>query len=467
MKHIAGLLLIALSFSAAAEPAKPNVVVIFTDDLGYRDLGCFGAPDIRTPRIDEMAREGMKFTEFYVASSICSPSRAALLTGCYPERVGVDRVFFPNRGQGGLPPEQVTVAEVLRDAGYATAAVGKWHLGDEPEFLPTNQGFDLYYGIPYSNDMFPARSMAYAEDCLFREGVTPIDIQRAFESEPTRKNPRSMRNKVPLMRGEACIEFPADQATLTRRYTDETIRFIDESLAADRPFFVYLAHTMPHVPLFTTPEFKGKSRGGLYGDVIEELDHETGRILDHLRELGIDEKTLVVFTSDNGPWLTRGDRAGSALPFFEGKFTRFEGGVRVPAVMWWPGTIPAGGTCTEPVMTIDLMPTITYLAGGTLPDRPVDGQDILGLVTAQPDEKSPHEYLFFGPHAVRWGDWKYHAKERFMVKETRREDSGPTLYHLGDDLGETLNVIERHPEVAEHLASALAAHVERIKSSSD
>jgi arylsulfatase A len=434
---------------------KPNIIVIFNDDQGYQDLGCFGSPDIKTPHIDQMAAEGMKFTSFMVASPVCSASRAALLTGCYPNRVGVPGVFWPNR-PGGLNPEQVTIAEMLKTVGYATKAVGKWHLGDELEYLPTNQGFDSYYGIPYSNDMYPAKSMKYAKDCLFREEQSLQTLEDAFAGKLNKGNPRSLKDKVPLMRDEECVEFPADQTTITKRYADEGIAFISESVKQEKPFFLYLANSMPHTPLFASPDFKGKSERGLYGDVIEEIDHNAGRILAHVKKLKIDENTLVVFTSDNGPWLIKGDHGGSALPLFEGKMTTFEGGQRVPCVMKWPGNIPAGSVCDEMALTMDLLPTFARITGAALPTvQSLDGKDIFSLMTAKAGSATPHEVFFYDQTAIRQGDWKYHSRELFKVKETRRSHKGPTLYNLKEDIGESNNLIEEHPEIAERLAKML------------
>jgi arylsulfatase A len=410
-----------------------------------------------------MAREGMKFTDFYVASPVCSASRAALLTGCYPQRVGVQGVYWPDR-PGGLSPDHVTIAETLKAAGYATAAVGKWHLGDKPEFLPTNQGFDSYYGIPYSNDMFPASDMEYAADCLFREGESPETLKAAFAGELRKGNPRSMKNKVPLMRNEACIEFPADQSTITRRFADEGIRFITRSVQAGKPFFLYLANSMPHTPLFASPEFLGTSERGLYGDVIEEIDFNTGRILDHLDAVGVGDNTLVIFSSDNGPWLVKKEHSGSALPLFEGKFTSFEGGCRVPTVMRWPARIPSGSICSEVASTIDLHPTLARLAGAPLPATELDGKDISGLMMGRDGAKSPHETLFLVNTgiAVRAGDWKYHKKQRFTVTREERDLDEPALFYLRNDLGEANNVVEEYPQVAQRLEAALDAHLRRI-----
>ena len=451
-----------------AEAKQPNIVIIFNDDQGYQDLGCYGSPDIETPRVDQMAEEGMKFTSFMVASPVCSASRAALLTGCYPNRVGVGGVFWPNRNHG-LAPGHVTIAEMLKTVGYKTKAVGKWHLGDEPEFLPTNQGFDSYYGIPYSNDMYPAQSMKYADDCLFREGMTQEKLAQAFAkasnnmSAKTKSHweaqPKSLKDKVPLMRNEECVEFPADQATITRRFADEGIAFISESVKAEKPFFLYLANSMPHTPLFASEEFLGKSERGLYGDVIEEIDFNAGRVFDHLKAMGVEKNTLVIFTSDNGPWLIKGENGGSALPLFEGKMTTFEGGQRVPCIMKWPGHIPEGAVCDALASTMDLLPTFAAITGAVLPTvQPLDGKDILGLVTNQPGAKTPHQYFFYNQSAVRRGDWKYHARENFKVKETTREHKGPTLYNLKDDIGESNNVIDQYPEIAAHLAKVLESN---------
>lgn len=443
---------------------KPNVVIIFNDDQGYQDLGCFGSPDIKTPCIDQMAREGMRFTDFYVSAPVCSASRAALMTGCYQQRVGVKGVFFPNRGQGGLDPKYVTIAETLKSVGYATAMVGKWHLGDDLEFLPINQGFDSYFGIPYSNDMHPAKNMKYADDCLFREGQSLQTLKEAFAGELKNGSPRSLNQKVPLMRNTECIEFPADQTTVTRRYADEGIQFISQSVNAGKPFFLYLANTMPHTPLHASPLFEGTSERGLYGDVIEEIDFNTGRILDHLKHLGVEKNTLVILTSDNGPWLIKKENGGSAFPLFEGKFTSFEGGCRVPCVMKWPTRIPAGTVCSEVASTIDLHPTLALLVGADLPEMELDGKDIIELMTGKKGAKSPHEYFFMDHRglSVRSGDWKYHKTKHFTTMKDVGDKTEPALYNLKQDVGEAHNVIDKYPEVAARLANALEAHISRV-----
>src|SRR5262245_37784941 len=376
---------------AAAE--RPNVVVILCDDLGYGDLGCYGHPTIRTPNIDRMAAEGMKFTSFYSAAEVCTPSRAALLTGRLPVRSGMcsdtRRVLFPDSA-GGLPASEVTLAEVLKANGYATACVGKWHLGHLPEYQPMKHGFDSFFGVPYVNDMDR------------RTDIGPKGRQAFFE-------PKVEYWNVPLMRGEKIVERPADQHTLTKRYTEEAVKFIRAS--KDRPFFLYLPHNMPHVPLFASKEFAGKSPRGLYGDVVEEIDWSVGEVLKALRKEKLDRKTLVVFTSDNGPWLTFGEHGGSAGPLRGGKGSTWEGGMRVPGLAWWPGTVPAGVTTQEVASTMDLFVTAIKLAGGEVPtDRPIDGVDLTGLLTGK--GKSPRDTMYFyrGTRlfAVRNGPWKAH-----------------------------------------------------------
>jgi len=461
---IAFLFSVTLFFAASAAE-KPNVIIIYNDDQGYQDLGCFGSPNISTPRIDQLAKEGMRFTDFYSSSSVCSASRASLLTGCYPQRVGVPGVIGAG-ANAGLKPSHVTIAEILKSVGYATVAVGKWHVGDMPQFLPTNQGFDSYYGIPYSNDMFPSRHTKYAENCLWREGFGPDSLNRLFAGmEPNNIRPMAVKEKVPLLRNLKCIEYPVDQTTITKRYAEEGIKFIQKSVKEKKPFFLYLANSMTHTPLYASPEFLGKSKRGLYGDVVEEIDYNTGRILDLLKELGVEENTIVIYSSDNGPWLTKGEHSGSALPLFEGKFTSFEGGMRVPCIVRWPKEIPDGSTCTELAATIDVLPTLAEIAGAKLPDSELDGKNILDLMKGKQGAKSPHEYYFMvhTGEAVRWGDWKYHKSQFFTVTKKTRSDESPALYNLKNDIGESKNVIAEHPEIAERLAKALEEHLIRIK----
>src|SRR5687768_16861095 len=371
----------APALAAAAADRAPNVVLILADDLGYNDLSCYGAPLINTPRIDRMAAEGVRFTDFYVAGSVCTPSRAALMTGCYPKRVGLAEVTIA-QGQNarsarvlyadspyGLSPDEITIAEVLKSRGYATGMIGKWHLGDAKEFLPTRQGFDSYFGIPYSNDMKP----------------------------------------LLYIRGDEVIDENVDQATITDRYTDESLKFIRDN--NDKTFFLYLAHNAPHTPLFAGERHKGKSVRGLYGDVVEAIDESTGKILDLLAELKLADNTLIIYTSDNGPWHVRGEHGGSASPLRAGKGTTYEGGMRVPCIMRWPGKIPEGTVCREIATMMDVMPTVVQFAGASAPtDRNIDGKDIADLLFAKPGAKSPHEAFFYYSgnrlNAVRSGQWK-------------------------------------------------------------
>jgi arylsulfatase A-like enzyme len=435
----------------AATERKPNVIIIFIDDQGYEDLGVFGSPTLKTPNVDRMAHEGMRFTDFYSAAAVCTPSRAALLTGCYAERVGDLTVLFPD-DDVGLNSDETTIAEMLGRNGYATACVGKWHLGHLSAFLPTNHGFDSYFGIPYSNDMKIADNMQLSDDLVLREGVT-------MESIWTKK-----KNWVPLMQDEEVVEYPADQSTLTKRFTDEAIRFIERNV--DEPFFLYLAHTMPHVPLFASPQFDGTSEIGLYGDCIEEIDWNVGRIMESLKEQGVDENTLVVYTSDNGPWhfeenatdKVKGNKnrrtGGSAYPLRGYKFQRWEGGMRVPAVMRWPGRIPAGTVCSELVATIDLLPTIAELSpGSVLPKKKIDGKSIAPLLEGQEGAKTPHDAYFYGTAGVRSGNWKLKRN-----KDTKQFE----LYDLSADISEDKDETQNQPDIADRLMKLLDDHKQEL-----
>lgn len=425
--------MVTASAWAAPTPQRPNVVIVFTDDQGYQDVGCFGSPDIKTPHLDRMAAEGMRFTDFHSAAPVCSASRAALMTGCYPQRVGITGVLFPD-APIGINPDETTIAEVLKSRGYATAIVGKWHLGDAPEFLPTRHGFDEYFGLPYSNDMHPPN--------------------KAREYPP-----------LPLIRGEKAIETDPDQSQLTARYTQYAIDFIERH--KDGPFFLYLPHTMPHMPIAASEKFKGTSTRGPYGDVIAEIDWSVGKILAAIKRLGLDEKTLVIFTADNGPWLTYGRQyAGSALPLREGKATTFEGGFREACIMRWPGQVPAGATCDELAATIDLLPTVAKLAGAEVPrDRVIDGKDIWPLMSGQKDAKSPHEaYAYYAGRklqAVRSGRWKLHFTHFYPTVKTpgsggkrgvtAQATIPQSLFDLKTDVGETTDVADEHPAVVKRL----------------
>ena len=438
-------LAVACGLAATVQAAAgPNVVIIYADDLGYGDLGCYGHPTIRTPHLDRMAAEGMRFTDFYSAAEVCTPSRTALLTGRYPIRSGMchdrHRVLRRNSA-GGLPAEERTLAEALRDLGYATACVGKWHLGHLPQHLPPRHGFDRYFGMPYSNDMQPAAN-------------APRDRKRLFFDE------RNEYWRTPLIRGTEIVEETPDQHLLTRRYTDEAVEFI--TAHCERPFFLYMAHSFPHVPLFASPDFEGRSAAGRYGDVVEELDWSVGRILDTLRTLGLEGRTLVVFSSDNGPWKVFDQHGGSAGMLRGGKGSTWEGGMRVPGIAWWPGTVPPSTVQHEMASTLDLFPTCVALAGGAPEaDRPVDGVDIRDLlVDAGPVERPPFVY-YRGtrPFAIRRGRWKMHRLTQEGYGQAEPETHEPPLvYDLGVDPAERFDVAAEHPDVVRDLAAALEAH---------
>jgi arylsulfatase A-like enzyme len=449
MRRVFAIACVFLLAPLARAAEQPNVVVIFADDMGYGDIGCYGHPTIRTPNLDRMAAEGMKFTSFYSAAEVCTPSRAALLTGRLPLRSGMcsdtRRVLFPESA-GGLPASEVTLAEALKAKGYATACIGKWHLGHLPEYLPMKHGFDVFFGTPYVNDM----------DRVPDKGPKG---RAAFFA------PKIEYWNVPLMRGEKIVERPADQHTFTKRYTEEAVKFIRAS--KDKPFFLYLPHNMPHVPLFASADFAGKSPRGLYGDVIEELDWSVGEVLKALRDEKLDKKTLVVFTSDNGPWLQFGEHGGSAGLLRDGKGSTWEGGMRVPGIAWWPGTIPAGVTTQELAATMDIFVTAIKLAGGEVPaDRPIDGFDLTPLLTGK--GKSPRDTMFFYRgtklFAIRHGPWKAHFITQIAYgKDGPTEHDPPQLYHLGRDPGEKTDVAKDNAEAITRIKEIAARHREGMK----
>jgi len=455
------LLLLGVLLASCAPPKSaerpPNIVIILTDDQGYADVGCFGGKGIRTPNLDRMAREGIRFTDFYVAQAVCTASRAALMTGCYPNRVGLQGALN-HQSPIGIHEDELLLPEICRSRGYATAAFGKWHLGMPPKFAPTRNGFDEFFGLPYSNDNGPLHPTM--------RGLPPL----------------------PLYEGEKVIETDPDQNLFTRRITERAVGFIERN--RERPFFLYVPHIMPHIPVHASDAFRGKSQRGLYGDAVEELDWSVGEILSALRQNNLDRRTLVIFFSDNGPNLSYGTHAGRAEPFREGKLTSWDGGMRSPCVARWPGRTPAGTVCAEPVMSIDLLPTVAGLLGAALPPRPIDGLDILPILEGRPGARSPHEALYFYAgeelQAVRSGDWKLHFAHEYLtpagpprsdgkpanfenMKPASMEESGirgiasrhgykveqtaSALYDLRGDPGETHDVSAAHPDIVRRLQS--------------
>ncbi len=434
---------------AAAE--TPNFVIIYADDLGYGDLGCYGNPTIRTPNLDRMAAEGMRFTQFYSASSVCTPSRAALLTGRLPIRSGMcsdkRRVLFPNSG-GGIPASEVTLAEALKEQGYSTGCFGKWHLGHLPQFLPTSNGFDTYFGIPYSNDMDRLNDVGPKGRAAFLD-------------------PKVEYWNVPLMQDLEVYERPADQTTITRRYTEHAVDFIKKNKS--KPFFVYLPHSLPHVPLFRGKAFENKSARGLYGDVIEEIDWSVGRVLDTLRNEGLAENTCVFFSSDNGPWLIFGEHGGTAGLLKDGKGCTWEGGMREPGIAWWPGKISPGKVSLELASTMDLYTTCISLSGGKIPqDRIVDGVDISPVLFGK--GSSPRETMFYyrgtALMAIRHGAWKAHyiTQGAYGPDARKREKHDPPLlFNLNHDPSERFNVNSKHPEIIKQIQKIADEHRQQLK----
>ena len=432
-----------------------NIVIIFADDLGYGDLGVYGHPTIKTPNIDRMAAEGQRWTQFYVAAPVCSPSRAALLTGRLPVRSGMygteerTRVLFPDSPHG-MSSDEITLAEILRERGYATGVFGKWHLGHEPGYLPGDQGFDEWLGIPYSNDM---------------DATTSYSIENFDEIQALFGEPEVTSWNVPLMENGEIMERPAEQTTITRRYTQRAVDFIDRNRA--RPFLLYVPHSMPHTPLFRSGAFAGKSEAGRYGDVIEEIDWSVGQILTKLQELDLDRHTLVVFTSDNGPWLPFRTHGGSAGLLNQGKGTTWEGGMRVPAIFWWPDTI-ARGPVTALGTTMDVFRTVVELTGGDVPeDRAIDGLDLSAVLRGTgvgPRDVVPF-YRFDELYALRKGWFKAHfiTEGSYEIGPKRTLHAPPLLYHLGEDPGEQFDVAEQYPEIV----AELVAEAERFVGSTE
>ncbi|MBI5771543.1 MAG: sulfatase [Verrucomicrobia bacterium] len=447
------LTLLSAPLHAAASAAKPNIVILFADDLGYGDLGCYGHPTIRTPNLDRMAREGMRFTDFYSAAEVCTPSRAALLTGRYPIRSGMcnDRFrVLRSVSTGHLPESEITLAEQLKGRGYATTIIGKWHLGvwaNNPAGHPSRHGFDSNFGLPHSNDMDPV------------PGGRP-------QGEDNKDDPDPKYFNSPLWDGDKIIERPADQTTLTRRYTERAVKFIRDHRTGG-PFFLYFPHTFPHTPIYASEQFRGKSPRGRYGDVVEEIDWSVGRVLDTLRETGLDQNTLVFFTSDNGPWLIRGGAGGSAGLLRDGKGSTWEGGMREPAIAWWPGRIRAGSVCREIASTMDLFVTGSALAGAPIPaDREIDGVNILPLLTGTGTVQRDAYLYYRGTRlfAARLGPWKAHFLTQTGYGVPNPEThTPPLLFNVQSDPGENRNVAADHPDVLAQIAAAVEKHRAKLQ----
>ncbi len=441
MRVILLLFLCFAVFSCGTEVSKhnkaenpPNIVLIFTDDQGYQDVGVFGSPDIETPNLDQLASEGVKLTSFYAAQAVCSASRAGILTGCYPNRIGIHNAMMPN-SKIGLHPSETTLAELLKDNGYKTAIFGKWHLGDHPNFLPIKHGFDEYFGIPYSNDMWPNHPQ---QGTIFNFGPLPV-----FENE-------------------SVVDTLTDQSQLTTQITNRSVDFINRNW--DTPFFLYVPHPQPHVPLFVSEKFKGKSENGLYGDVIMELDWSVGEILKALKDNNLERNTVVIFTSDNGPWLSYGNHAGSAQPFREGKGTAWEGGHREPFIMRYPDKLKGGRTIETPIMAIDILPTLAEITRSKLPEKTIDGKSAWKVFTGEIKESPQKAYFFYYKvnelHGVRYGKWKMYFPHNYRTMSGQKPGLNGLpgnykfidledieLYDLSTDISETKNVAKEYPKV--------------------
>jgi arylsulfatase A-like enzyme len=443
---IFGTILNQNSFGAPKSNSQtPNFIIIFADDMGYGDMGTFGHPTIKTPHLDQLAYEGQKWTNFYVAAPVCTPSRAGLMTGRLPIRSGMcsekRRVLFPD-SNGGLPEKEITIASALKGAGYSTACIGKWHLGHHAQYLPNSHGFDFYFGIPYSNDMDLREGMNYLE---------------AFGQ------PKIEYFNVPLMKNNEIFERPADQTTITKRYTQEAIKFIKQN--KEKPFFLYMAHSMPHVPLFRSKEFEDKSLRGLYGDVIEELDWSVGEIISALKDNGLDKNTIVVFTSDNGPWLEFRQQGGSAGLLSGGKGGTYEGGMREPTIFWGPETVKPG-VIAELGTTMDLLPTFAKLANVSLPkDRVYDGYDIYPVLTGKAHGQRDVVIYYRGTEvfAIRKGAYKAHfITQPEYGSNVKTVHDTPLLFNLNVDPSEKYNIADEHPEVIAEIKQVLAEHLKTV-----
>jgi arylsulfatase A-like enzyme len=458
---------ISINAQKKADNSKPNIIIIFADDLGYGDIGCYGAKGYQTPVIDKMANDGMRFTDFSVSNPICTPSRAGLLTGRYPERWGYEKGVFTPLTKTGMPTSEITIAEVLKQKGYNTAAIGKWHLGHQPEYLPTNQGFNYYFGIPYSNDMHQDGGAPLASNAKILDGYTLQDYNSLKKGvAKIREVSKKFKRKVPLLEGKEVIEWPVDQTQLTRRYTEKAVEFIDEN--TDKPFFLYLAHSMPHTPLFASDKFKGKTERGLYGDVLEEIDWSVGKVMKALKENGLDKNTLVLFSSDNGPWLIQKENGGSAGELRGGKVTTYEGGIRVPFIAYWPKTIPKGKVCNKHITSFDILPTIGALTHAKIPkDRVLDGLDISDILKGKTNKDLKREFFMtshfnYKDYMIRVGDWKYRKGTATDIPN-KKAPLEVQLFNLKKDPNERNNLADKHPEKVKEMAEKLKLKYDLIK----
>ncbi|MEM9345304.1 MAG: sulfatase [Planctomycetota bacterium] len=440
IRTVAVLILLTMASACTSTADRPpSVVIFFTDDMGYADLSSYGSTICKTPNLDQLAASGMRFTSFYVSEAVCSASRSSLITGCYAQRISIRGALGP-KSTHGLNPDEMTIAELVKPLGYATSCIGKWHLGHLPHALPTSHGFDEYFGLPYSNDMWP-----------WHYG----DQDRGLIGSPNWPD-------LPVIDGTETVELNPRQESLTPRYTERALDFIDRN--KDMPFLLYFAYSHPHVPIAASDKFKGSTGKGLYADMIAEIDDSVGQVVKRLEQYGIRENTLVIFASDNGPWTCFGNEAGEVGPLRGDKGTAFEGGARVPGIFSMPGTIPAGQESEVIVSTIDILPTVAAMTGANLPELKIDGKDIGPLLSGEAED-SPHEaYLFYYGgelHAVRVGDWKLHTRHKWRRVVTKGKDGYPgrqdypvieqSLFNLKDDIGETNDVSEQHPEIVEKL----------------
>ncbi len=455
-----GTLLCFMSMCTIVTYSQTNFIIIITDDQGYQDVGCFGSPLISTPNIDKMAAEGLKLNSFYVSSSVSSASRAGLLTGQLNTRNGVKGVLWPD--SEGLPKEKTTIAEALKREGYVTGCFGKWHLGDLEGYLPTDQGFDYYFGIPYSNDMYIGYTHKFADNCTFRE---KYDLKRALKDQ---ERVKEIKNKAklkrmlnfasPLFENKEIVEYPCDQATTTYRYFNKAMEFIGKN--KNKSFFVYLTPSMPHVPLFVSKQFKNKSKRGLYGDAVEEIDWNVGRLIEYLEEEELSENTMIIFSSDNGPWLEMKENGGSAFPLRDGKFSTYEGGVRTPCIIKWKNKIPKGKVSDNIIASIDIYPTLLDLAGVDKSLYDLDGVSLKEFIF-NPDKVKPRdEYLYVKEGkivGIRKNEWVFlpQTGKRFIPKDFFEQE----LFNIMSDTGQKLNMIKRNREKALEMRKLLDSKI--------